>query len=317
MPISPFDEALRDLRVSGSVLLHETYAEPWAIEIPGEVELRVLTGVGPDTRVLPFHLVREGEFRLTQRDAQEFSVTVDEVAICPSGQPHVMSLGRTRDALPFREILKGKSPSSSRPSDRTTSLLCGLFFLRSAPLNPLLAALPPLLKLNTSEASGNPVLNRAVEMLRYEVGRGHAASFSALRMIEVFCAEAIMAYRMSDGGATAGWFQALDDKRIGEVIAKIHEEPGAGHSVASLASVCAMSPSRFAARFREVMGQSVMSYVSQWRMNVACRTLRDSSIGLAELANRVGYDDVAAFSRAFKAEVGKSPALWRKECIQA
>jgi AraC-like DNA-binding protein len=73
-----------------------------------------------------------------------------------------------------------------------------------------------------------------------------------------------------------------------------------------------MSPSRFAARFRMAMGQSVMSYVSQWRMNLACRLLREEDMGLADLAARVGYDDTAAFSRAFKSHLGSSPAQWRK-----
>lgn len=313
MTNSPFDEALTDLRVSGSVLLHETYAEPWGIAVPDEDELRRLTGVGSDTRVLPFHLVRAGSFMLAHPGEKEFTVTENEVAICPSGKAHVMHLGNAGNPLPLRQVLEGKAPSAERPNARATSLMCGLFFLRSAPLNPLLAALPPLLKLDTSDERGSPILKNAVEMLRLEVGRGQSSSFSALRLIEVFCAEAIEAYRKRDTGFSSGWFRALDDKRIRTAIQCIHQRPEAPHSVARLASECSMSPSRFAARFREVMGKSVMVYVTQWRMNVACRTLRDTPMGLAELANRVGYDDTAAFSRAFKAEVGKSPALWRKD----
>ena len=66
-----------------------------------------------------------------------------------------------------------------------------------------------------------------------------------------------------------------------------------------LADTISMSPSRFAARFRQTTGQSVMSYVANWRMNVACRLLRETEGGLADIAQRVGYQDVAAFSRAF------------------
>ena len=72
-----------------------------------------------------------------------------------------------------------------------------------------------------------------------------------------------------------------------------------------------MSPSRFAARFRERTGKSVMSYVANWRMNVACRLLRETDDGIAEISSRIGYADVASFSRAFKALVGQSPSGWR------
>ena len=54
-----------------------------------------------------------------------------------------------------------------------------------------------------------------------------------------------------------------------------------------------------------------MPYVASWRMNVACRALQESERGLQEIAALVGYQDVAAFSRAFKEIVGESPAKWR------
>ncbi len=52
-------------------------------------------------------------------------------------------------------------------------------------------------------------------------------------------------------------------------------------------------------------------YVAKWRMNVACRLLRETGGGLTEISSRVGYTDVASFSRAFKALVGQSPSSWR------
>lgn len=314
MPIKtpPFDEALRDLRVSGSVLLFETYLKPWAIEIPDEAELRHLTGVGPQIRVFPFHFVRDGHFHLKHEGLEAVDVHKDEVAICPSGQSHTMSLGRADRTVPFRDILNGAAPHVPSASNASTSLLCGLFFLQSAPLNPILSALPPILKISTSDGHENPILSRAAEMLGLEVGRGQASSFSAQRLLEIFFAEAILAYRKQQGKGRPGWFQALGDRRIGQAISLMHDAPGNAWSLAELASSISMSKSRFAARFREVMGMSVMTYLTRWRMNVACRHLRDTNLGLAEIAEMVGYQDVAAFSRAFKSNLGQSPALWRK-----
>jgi len=55
-----------------------------------------------------------------------------------------------------------------------------------------------------------------------------------------------------------------------------------------------------------------MSYVARWRMTVACQRLRGTGIALSEVASEIGYQDVAAFSRAFKSLVGQSPAHWRR-----
>ena len=60
------------------------------------------------------------------------------------------------------------------------------------------------------------------------------------------------------------------------------------------------------------MGQSAMSYVTSWRINIACRLLHETNLSMSAIAAEIGYDDVAAFSRAFKAHIGDSPASWRK-----
>ncbi len=308
----PFEQALSQLRISGSVLLFESYATPWSIDIPDEAELRHLAGVGNQSRVIPFHLVRFGSFDLTHDGMKAVTLTESEVAICPGGKSHTMSLGNSTRSVPFREILRGAPPGPALQGKVSTSLLCGVFIMQGTPLNPLLAALPPVLRISTNDNRNSPILSKAVEMLSLEVGRGNPSSFSAHRLLEVFCAEAILAYRKTHGSRSAGWFQAIDDSRIGKAVGLIHRSPGADWTVSTLAASISISPSRFAARFREVMGLSVMAYVSQCRMNMACQYLRDSSDSLGAIAERVGYQDIAAFSRAFKSAVGHSPASWRK-----
>lgn len=307
---SPFNDALEDLRINGSVLLHERYAPPWAIDIPDECALRTALAVDPGVRVVPFHLVREGAFDLRYADHAPERIDTHEVAICPSGRPHRMAFGDGATAVPLAEILANRNPLPIATTSGATELICGVFQLRSTPLNPLLSALPRVLKVKTAGSDVSPLLDHAVAMLGVEVAKG-PASFITSRLLEVFFAEAIRAYGHKDGAACSGWFKALHDPKIGHALSHLHEKPGAPWTVAALASTIAMSPSRFAARFREVTGQSPMSYVSNWRMTVACQRLRETDEHLAEIAAAVGYQDTAAFSRAFKALVGKSPAKWR------
>ncbi len=311
---SPFNDALEDLRISGSVLLHETYTPPWRIDIPDEIELQRLLGVGSDVRVLPFHLVRRGAFDLRHEGREPAHIAKDELAICPSGEAHRMSFGRAAPPLSLVQILEGKSPSppQSEVSDGT-ELVCGIFQLRSVPLNPLLAALPPVLTVKTTGRNANPMLVHAAQILAMELKNERRGSFTASRLLEIFCAEAIRSYRQNSGAQDPGWFKALDDPKIAQALTFIHRHPGKPWTVALLAEACAMSGSRFSARFRQAIGQSVMSYVARWRMSVACRHLRDTDTNLAAIANEVGYQDLAAFSRAFKELVGESPARWRAQ----
>lgn len=309
--LTPFNDALEDLRISGSVLLSECYAEPWAIDIPDEAALRSALDEDRDVRIVPFHLVRSGCFELSYDDAEPKSIKTHQVAICPSGAPHRMSFGRRTKAVPLVDVLKSKPEfSRDRPGETTTELLCGVFRLRAAPLNPLLGSLPKILTVDTAGEGVDPMLSHAVAMLDLEVAKGQT-SFVAARMLEVFFAEALRAYGREQGRNRSRWFKGIDDPRIGVALTKLHEDPGAPWTVTALAEIVSMSPSRFAARFREVTGQTAMSYVSNWRMTVACKKLRESSDNLDRIANAIGYQDVASFSRAFKALVGQSPSRYR------
>jgi len=56
-----------------------------------------------------------------------------------------------------------------------------------------------------------------------------------------------------------------------------------------------------------------MHYLSNWRMQVAAHNLRNTRSSLAQVAERIGYDSEAAFSRAFKKAFGAAPATWRRQ----
>ena len=306
------DDALADLRIRGSVLLHETYATPWAITIPAEARLRRLLDVDAGTRILLFHFVRRGSFVLRMPGHEAVTIDAGEVAICPTGAEHRMSRGRGAPAMKIEDLLSGEVqvPTPQGEAD-VTELVCGTFLTHAVPLNPMLAALPPVMKVSTADASFSPMLSGVAWMLAHEVDRQALGGFTAASVIELFCAEAIRAFQRSAGAAKAGWFKGLADPRVAESLRLIHASPAERWSVEILAGSVALSPSRYAARFRAAMGRSVMSYVAAWRVNVACRLLRESALNLGAIAGHVGYDSLPAFSRAFKAQLGLSPTAWR------
>ena len=61
-----------------------------------------------------------------------------------------------------------------------------------------------------------------------------------------------------------------------------------------------------------LLGVPPIQYLANWRMQVATQKLRSTNASLAQIAEIVGYDSEAAFSRAFKKAIGAAPATWRR-----
>jgi AraC-like DNA-binding protein len=82
--------------------------------------------------------------------------------------------------------------------------------------------------------------------------------------------------------------------------------------VESLAEAAGMSRSAFAGRFKELVGQTPLEYITEWRMQKAMQLLQQGDKKLVDVAGAVGYESDAAFSKAFKRVVGASPGEYVK-----
>ncbi len=67
-----------------------------------------------------------------------------------------------------------------------------------------------------------------------------------------------------------------------------------------------------AVRFRTLVGASPMAYLTRWRMLQAARLLRESRAGMADIAGKVGYTSEAAFAKAFKRTLERTPGEERR-----
>lgn len=93
------------------------------------------------------------------------------------------------------------------------------------------------------------------------------------RLADIIVVQAIRAWIEADASST-GWLGALKDREIGRAITLIHRHPERDWSVETLAREVAMSRSAFARRFKELVGESPMTYVTRWRMQLAVSWLR-------------------------------------------
>ena len=114
-----------------------------------------------------------------------------------------------------------------------------------------------------------------------------------------------------------GWLRAVGDERLAPALRLIHANPGRPWHLPELAKAAAMSRTSFAARFRAVAGVAPLAYVTQWRMRLAQRALRQEGPPVSALARELGYASESAFSNAFKREVGVAPQRYRSAMMRA
>jgi len=78
-----------------------------------------------------------------------------------------------------------------------------------------------------------------------------------------------------------------------------------------------MSRSAFAARFKELLEQTPLEYVTEWRMQKAMQLLEQHDKKLIDVARLIGYESDAAFSKAFKRVVGTNPGEYFKRGFES
>ncbi|MBB6548654.1 helix-turn-helix domain-containing protein [Nonomuraea rubra] len=101
------------------------------------------------------------------------------------------------------------------------------------------------------------------------------------------------------------------DERVRRALSIIAAEPGAPHSVASLARAVALSPSRFAHLFAEATGQTPMQAVRRARVRHAASLLEVTDMDVGQVAAASGFVSPFHFSRAFRKEYGLPPRDYR------
>jgi len=325
-------ESMRNMRIGGDLLLDDIYVSPWAISIPNKAELIASLAKHKNTHLAAFHLVKKGQITIELESGDRETLHAGELAICFSGESHLIYHGDKNKIYAFENFMQGKgnifSPKNTQfaqltleqstaehvKEERCTQLICGVFMMQDTDLNPLFDALPPLMKVSTittNDATGVSA-NNIIDLLLAEIDKSSFShQFMIERYLELLCAMAINRYIETAKMTKPSRFKAVKDPMISRVLVAIHDDPAYDWSVKDMANIIALSPSRFSAKYTETTGFSPMAYVTRWRIYLASKLLRETQFRLEQIATQLGYDNVSVFSRAFKRNLGSSPGAWR------
>jgi AraC-like DNA-binding protein len=83
-------------------------------------------------------------------------------------------------------------------------------------------------------------------------------------------------------------------------------------TVEDLAKVAGMSRSRFQAVLKKQMGHPAKTYLTRYRVGLACRWLKETDETILAIASSCGFESPSCFYSAFKRVTGQTPAAWRR-----
>jgi AraC-like DNA-binding protein len=327
MSTDALSEVLSAVRLSGSVFFDVTAKSPWVAEAPpaAQIASEVMPGA---QHAIEYHVVTRGSCWISLvGDAESEPVRLEQgdIAVIPHGDPHAVSSEagmrakpdlemhrRPKDdnALPFMLRTGGEGPSD-------THLICGFFSCDVRPFNPLLDSLPRLMRVGPHVSHGsNGLLDQFIRFATAEMGNKRAGSQSILnRLSELMFVEVVRLHMGQLANNNTGWLAGLRDSTVGRALTLLHGRPTHAWTLEELASESGASRSVLADRFTHLVGYPPIQYLAQWRMQMAARRLTDPGVSIASVAYEVGYESEAAFSRAFKKLVGRSPGQWRKSSV--
>lgn len=192
------------------------------------------------------------------------------------------------------------------------TIIGGKFTFDAANSKPLTDLLPPFILVSNDRSQALP-LHLTLQLFAAEAAQSSlGADLVVQRLADIFLLQVIREHIASSSGCQTGWLRALSDPRIGAVLRSMHENIAHSWTVADLASAAGMSRSAFALRFRQIVGETPLEYLTRWRIYKGAVLLRDGNRKLTEVANAVGYDSDASFNKTFKRIVGVTPGEYRR-----
>lgn len=258
-----------------------------------------------------FCAVLEGRCRLAVDGHRALTLEAGDFVLLPATPGFIMS--GFEPATPVHidpkvaPMPRGEVRHGARGGRPDVRLLGGYFVFDSPDAGLLVSLLPTVVHVRGVER-----LSLLVELVGDESSdRRTGRDLVLARLVEVMLVEALRS--TADDDAPPGLLAGLADKRLARALQQMHGDIGRSWTVAQLARTAALSRSAFFERFTRTVGMTPMEYLLAWRMAVAKDLLARDDVGIAEVAQRVGYGSASTFSTAFSRHVGQPPSRYARQ----
>jgi AraC-like DNA-binding protein len=247
-------------------------------------------------------------------DGTSVSMEEGDIVMVPHGAGHWIGDHASSPRVTPAQLVHAHLAGSPlfRGQGEETLLVGGHFSFDQQQTHPFLKDLPPIIRISQFGTQYQQLLVHTGGLMVSELNAENPGSSLMRRgLAEILFVTMIRAY-LEQASPEKGFLAALNDSQISDALKLMHDLPEQGWTLDSLAKSVAMSRSVFASRFRKLVGETPLTYLTNWRINKARDILKTETITIDEVAARVGYQSEPAFNRVFKAKTGKTPAVYRR-----
>lgn len=302
------NDILDTLGLKATIYFRTDFSSPWAITVPDfESAAR-------------FHLVIQGSCYVRFPSSDSYQLNAGDMIIIPKGQTHIISDQPNRPSETLESVLSENPLSHNEvlilgDADPTasTQMLCGHFMFSKGADHPILHALPQHVMATNSTRAENPWLDDVLRLITRRAFSSELSSPASLRRLSEVVFIELLQIGINRSPELKSIISGLHDKQIGHALKLIHDDPSYAWSVNELAKQVAMSRSRFAERFSNLLGVGPMTYLIEWRLQKALKLMSESQQSIQRIAQETGYQSAAAFTRAFSTKFGIPPKQYRQQ----
>lgn len=288
------------LEIETSLQHLSRYHQQWSTSIQGQGQASFHLVLQQDCH---FHLLEENNFiHLYQGDAifllkdMPFVITDTSQRIAPSLDQLQRNLVQTDE---------------SSVLSCATHLACGYFTFRSKLSELFLSALPPYLVLRQNDQALNECVH-IFELIRHEAKLDQDASISLIERLTSILFYYLIRHTFQQAPhQQIPLWRLFNDSILSPLILEIIAHPEYDWTLQSMASVCGISRANFAKYFSDIAGFSATQFLLYYRVQLAQQYLA-KGVSIATCAEQVGYQSVAAFTRAFQRVTQKNPSQFIK-----
>jgi AraC-like DNA-binding protein len=302
----PLSEVFGSVRIQDAIVRRVEATAPWGVRYSGDKGLRVRFGL----------VVRGMAFLKFKNQRRTIALSSGDLGIfILNDEPFTLADHPRSGVGDFRDVRKLEVDGVIHfgGGGPLTTLVSGSFGISTFEAPLISTVLPRFLHLRL-EQNRSQAFQSVLDLLAAETARPGTSPSCLISLYELLFVYAIRAYASSTAAPPKAWLAALSDKHLSKAIQAMHSDIDRSWSVASLAREARMSRSAFALKFRIVLGQTPLEYLTQWRMYRAGTMVRSNNMSFSEVASAVGYGSESSFSRVFRREMGLPPREYRRKC---
>ncbi len=262
-----------------------------------------------------FHIVTRGQCVLERPHHARLTLTAGDVLLLPHGERHVLCapMASPAAAAPvsaaYTNAIRIKSSSGVTVD---TELICGRLHFAAAPDNLVIAALPDVIVLRAAQDTPIVLFSTIMGAIRDELdgARPGAAAIAADLASALFVM--MLRRHLEDQPPPEGLLALLGQRLTAQAVLAMLRDPARDWSLDALAEVAAASRATLVRGFRKAAGVSPLAFLTELRLNLGRQRLICGHEPIGRIADDVGYQSEAAFSRAFLRRFGVRPGRLRE-----